>query len=255
MRRNLKVIVFLVVGLGLLAACSQSSGGPSISGAVTLGGQADVPPQSVLVVRIEDVSVADAPAVVIGDQIIPTEGKQFPFPYEVAYDVNKIQDNHRYNMSANMQDGAGTLLYVSDTAIPVITNGNPTSEVEVRVVPVQSSQGERLAAELVGSVWTLTHLGSAADQSDAGITAQFGADGSLTGSAGCNTYSAAYELDDKWITFGPIAVTEMACDSAIMDREQAYLAGMQETAWFAIESGTLVLYDVQNSPLLGYELH
>jgi putative lipoprotein len=246
------LIVFLVISLGLLSACDPSSSGPSVTGAVTFDGQATVPPESILVVRIEDVSLADAPAVVVGDQIIPTEGKQFPFPYEVAYDKNKIQNNHRYSMSANMQDGAGTLLYISDTAIPVITNGYPTSEVEIGVVPVKSSQGDRQAAELVGSEWALTHLGSAADQSESGITATFGEDASIKGSAGCNTYSASYELDGKWMTIGPVAITEMACDSAIMDREQEYLTALEDTAWYAIQSDTLVLYSVSNSPVLGY---
>jgi putative lipoprotein len=253
MSHKQRAILFLAICLGLLVACSPSSSGPSVTGAVTFDGQANVPPESVLVVRIEDVSLADAPAAVIGDQIIPTEGKQFPFPYEVAYDKNQIQENHRYSMSANMQDGAGTLLYISDAAIPVIANGYPTSEVEISVVPVQSSQGERQAAQLTGPKWRLTHLGSAADQSESGITATFGEDGGIKGSAGCNTYSATYELDGKWITIGPVAITEMACDSAIMELEQEYLKALGETAWYAIESDILVFYNVSNSPVLGYE--
>jgi uncharacterized lipoprotein YbaY len=34
-----------------------------------------------------------------------------------------------------IEDGTGKLLFINDTSIPVITNGNPTQDIEVIVVP------------------------------------------------------------------------------------------------------------------------
>jgi len=43
------------------------------------------------------------------------------------------------------------------------------------------------------------------------LTAAFGADGTLTGSASCNAYSAGYEVDGNAISIGLPISTMMAC--------------------------------------------
>ena len=49
--------------------------------------------------------------------------------------------------------------------------------------------------------------------------------GAATGSAGCNSYGAGYSSDGASLTFGPMAVTEMACldPEGLMAQEQRYL--------------------------------
>ena len=95
-----------------------------------------LPPDAVVIVRIEDVSKADAPAEIIGEQVIKTEGAQVPIPFAVIYNPDKIEENHSYNLRARIEDGAGKLLFINDTSVPVITRGNPTQNIEVIVVPV-----------------------------------------------------------------------------------------------------------------------
>ena len=79
--------------------------------------------------------MADAPAKAIGEQIIESPG-QVPIPYEVCYDPSQIEDNHTYTMRARITDSEGNLMWINDTAIPVITNGNPTENVEIPVIQV-----------------------------------------------------------------------------------------------------------------------
>ena len=79
---------------------------------------------------------ADAPATVIGEQVIETNGAQVPIPYSVSYDPSVIDERHTYTMSARITDGDGNLLWINDTAIPVITQGNPTEGVVIPVVQV-----------------------------------------------------------------------------------------------------------------------
>jgi len=121
--------------LSFLTACG--SGASSVSGTITYLQKIALPDDAVITVQIQDTSLADAPATVMGEQIIQTEGKQVPFDYEVRYDAEAIQDNHTYTMSVRITDGAGKLLFINDTAIPVITRDNPTQDVEIIVVPVQ----------------------------------------------------------------------------------------------------------------------
>ena len=54
----------------------------------------------------------------------------------MAYDPDEIVDNHTYSMNVRIEDADGSLLFINDTHIPVITNGNPTSDVEVPVIEV-----------------------------------------------------------------------------------------------------------------------
>ena len=112
-----------------------SAGGAAVTGQVTYLQRSALPPEAVVVVTINDISRADGPQIVIGEQIIPTEGRQVPIPFAVSYDPSLILENHTYAVRARISDAAGKLLFTSDTVIPVITRGNPVSDVEVLVVP------------------------------------------------------------------------------------------------------------------------
>lgn len=111
--------------------------GAAVTGTVTYLQRSALAPDSVVKVTLQDVSLADAPAQVIGEQSIVTEGKQVPIAYSVVYDPSVIVENHSYVVRAQIFDGQGTMLFTSDTAIPVITRNAPTSDVEIVVVPVQ----------------------------------------------------------------------------------------------------------------------
>jgi uncharacterized lipoprotein YbaY len=57
-----------------------------------------------------------------------------PIPYSVSYDPDVIDERFTYTMSARITDSAGNLLWINDTAIPVITHNNPTEGVVIPVV-------------------------------------------------------------------------------------------------------------------------
>lgn len=50
------------------------------------------------------------------------------------------------------------------------------------------------------------------------------ADGEVTGSTGCNRFSASYAVEDGTLTFGPMAMTKMACRGSAGQFEQRFLA-------------------------------
>lgn len=106
-----------------------------VNGQVTYVQRIALPDDAEIQVQIQDVSLADAKAQIIGTQLIKTNGRQVPIPYQVFYNPDIIVENHSYSMSARITAG-GQLLFINDTNIPVITQGNPTKDVEIVVVPV-----------------------------------------------------------------------------------------------------------------------
>ncbi len=112
-----------------------SAAGATVSGTVTHADNAPIPEGATASIQIQDTSLADVAATVIGEQVITDPGP-FPFDYEVAYDPGEIIDNHTYTMSVRIEGADGSLLFINDTAIMVITNDNPTEDVTIPVITV-----------------------------------------------------------------------------------------------------------------------
>jgi heat shock protein HslJ len=83
------------------------------------------------------------------------------------------------------------------------------------------------------------------------ITAEFGEDGTLSGSAGCNGYKASYIVDGDTLQIGPPASTRKICSEpeGVMEQEAAYLAAIQAAATFERRGDTLTLRDANGSTL------
>lgn len=89
---------------------------------------------------------------------------------------------------------------------------------------------------------------------DTEITAVFGEDGKLTGTAGCNNYSAGYTVDGKSIQISPAATTRMMCQTpeGVMDQEFLYINAIQAAATYELRGGSLTLRDADGSILAQY---
>jgi len=61
------------------------------------------------------------------------------------------------------------------------------------------------------------------------------------GLSACNTYRGDYTLDGASLSFGALAVTQMACAPEVSDLETAYLAALDGVTGFAVTGNTLVL--------------
>jgi heat shock protein HslJ len=112
---------------------------------------------------------------------------------------------------------------------------------------------------LVGTPWLLTSYnnGKGGMQSTiigTEITAEFNEDDAMTGSAGCNTYSAPFEADEETISIGPTIRTEMACmdPEGVMEQENLYLAALQNAAVYKIFDDRLEIRDENGSGVAYY---
>ena len=78
---------------------------------------------------------------------------------------------------------------------------------------------------------------------DTEITAEFvSSEGTVEGSAGCNSYSGSYEVKDSQLSIpGPIAATEMYCmePEGVMEQERQYLEILQAAESYSVEDGEL----------------
>jgi heat shock protein HslJ len=83
----------------------------------------------------------------------------------------------------------------------------------------------------------------------------FGEDRTLSGTAGCNTYTATYETDRGTITIGAPAATKKACVAppGVMEQEQAYLAALPRAASYRVEGSTLSLLTAEDTHVATYE--
>jgi heat shock protein HslJ len=105
-------------------------------------------------------------------------------------------------------------------------------------------------SSLAGTSWQATGINNGkqavvGDSGTAKVTATFGADGTLSGSGGCNTYSATYTTSgESTIAIGPAAATMKACEpQSVMDTEQQYFAALANSTTFQLDANSLTLRD------------
>jgi len=136
--KTMRIIIISLFSILLNLSLTGCNAKGEVTGTVTYRQRIDLPPDALLTVQIQDVSLADTPAQVIGEKVINEPG-QVPIPYTVEYRYRDIDDAHMYAMQARIEDGNGNLLFINDRAFPVLTQGFPTEDVEIEVIPVGST--------------------------------------------------------------------------------------------------------------------
>ena len=136
-----------------------------------------------------------------------------------------------------------------------------TYEVSGSTLTIRDSSGamqvtatKRAPATLAGTAWNVTNYNNAKQAvvglaADTKITLNFGADKTVSGNAGCNTYNGGYESTDKTLKVGPLASTRMACEkpAGVMEQEALYLAALQNAATYDIAGNTLTIRDASGA--------
>ena len=86
------------------------------------------------------------------------------------------------------------------------------------------------------------------------ITARFGADGSLSGSAGCNSYNGTFMAFDQTLRVNRLSPSQAWCETpdGIMDQEGTFLLLMQQAARMSISAGQLTVFDSGGNRILEF---
>ncbi|WP_395676259.1 YbaY family lipoprotein [Inquilinus sp.] len=129
MNRLFRPTATLVATL-ILAACGPTGetatptpapvASATVTGSATYRERIALPADAELIVQLVDVSLADAPSTVVAEQRIAPV--RVPADFTLSYDPARIDQRHSYAVSAKVER-AGTLLFVTDTRHPVLTQG------------------------------------------------------------------------------------------------------------------------------------
>lgn len=117
---------------------------------------------------------------------------------------------------------------------PVTASPSPTSTART---PGAAS------ATLKGDPWQLASL-RGVEKTGSAAFLQFGDDGRVSGSGGCNSIGGSFTSEGGKLSFGNDFVsTMMACEASIMATEQDLLAALPEVAGHSLAGGVLTLSD------------
>lgn len=107
---------------------------------------------------------------------------------------------------------------------------------------------QRAASGLAGTRWVANAVNNGAgavegtDQTP-NLNATFGTDARVTGSGGCNDFTAAYTEGPGTISISALASTEMSCGAEVDTLEQRYFAALQASTTFEVRGDLLTLRD------------
>jgi heat shock protein HslJ len=130
--------------------------------------------------------------------------------------------------------------------------------VTITPVSVQTTAPVTGQAALTGITWYLVAFNQAGGTKSVlpgtEITAFFDSQGTVYGSAGCNQYTAGYQVTLNSLSVQAPASTKMYCSSpaGIMTQETGYLTTLQGAASYAITNGMLTIKDSNGRDLLTY---
>jgi heat shock protein HslJ len=105
-------------------------------------------------------------------------------------------------------------------------------------------------AALVGPEWHATGINNGQEAvvsvlAGTTVTATFGADGTVHGSGGCNTYSAGYRLNGELLHVDAPAATRKLCSApaGVMEQETAFLHALQSSTQVELSPHGVTLRD------------
>ena len=96
----------------------------TLTGSIIYRDDAALPAGATLTVDLRDISLADAPSVLIAQQVIPSPGPS-PVSFRIDYRRAAIDPRRDYSLSARITNSDGRLLFTNDTVYPVLTYGYP----------------------------------------------------------------------------------------------------------------------------------
>jgi len=104
--------------------------------------------------------------------------------------------------------------------------------------------GGAMAAEhkgLPGTNWQLLGLGSVGAVEGALPTLSFGADGKVSGSGGCNTYTGTVTTSGMAIKFTGLTATKKSCSDELNKQEATFLKALEKATTFENRATSLLI--------------
>jgi len=163
-------------------------------------------------------------------------------------------------------------LYTTLVILAVLASGctSSTSPASATPAPAQVTQSVAITPSpavttstpsITGTTWTLGWFDDTKGMwskvaEGSTVTLTIGANGRLTGSGGCNDYSAEYHLGTDpmiWIRRPEIGTKTCQAPTGVMNQESAYYTDLSWAEDYAITNNQLVMFDKTGKKILQFD--
>lgn len=127
-----RTILGAAVGLAAYNVGPAHAASRKLRGNIVYRARIALPPNTRVTVELADISLADAPARIIGRTTFRPRGGS-PISYEISYDTNLIHPRHTYALHARITRN-GKLMFTNTTRHVVFDGGRPRTDVVVELV-------------------------------------------------------------------------------------------------------------------------
>ncbi|HET9218464.1 MAG TPA: META domain-containing protein [Terriglobia bacterium] len=219
----------------------QTTGKFEVTGQITYREKMAVPAQSVAVVTLRDITVANAASTVIAEQRIDLAGRQVPIAFRLTVDRAKLQSQRKYAVRGSIVGPDEKFLWVT-MDIHVVDSSKPSVAVGTLMMSRASGESADPQERLRSGEWTIVKLNGVDVPKGARATLTFGASAVLSGRSFCNSFSGTYALAGQSLSLSPKASTLMACAPDVANLEKLLMEMLADVQRFEMsEFGTLTL--------------
>ena len=257
MRTTLVLVLTAIIALFGCAGAGADPGDSvadyaTLSGTVVRREPARLPVGTLLTVTLEDVSLADAPAVIVGQTQFEVKDQLTAIPFTLVYPVPAARPGSVYAARARLT--LGDRLLFTTTQRNSVDPLNPVP-IELVVDSVATNAAPPTPdASLANTYWKIFEVSgqpiAVAQQMREPQLVLNGQDGRFAGSGGVNRLMGSYIVDGKGLTFSQVASTMMAGAPEAMRQEQAIVAALGAVRGFSITGDQLTLVDDSGQPVL-----
>lgn len=250
------MILVLIVSLwpliGGSSAGADEGDSTTLAGSVVLRDPAALPPGALLTVALEDVSLADAPAVTLAQTQFEVKDQQPPIPFSLVYPTAAAKPGAVLAVRARLTLGDRLLYTTTDHNQFDVLNPLPVTLI---LDPVPAADPPPTPdASLTDTYWKLTVVGDTpiqvVEQMREPQVVLNGQDRRFAGSGGVNRLMGSYILDGPSLTFAETASTMMAGPPEAMQQEQAIITALSHVHGYRIAGNQLTLLDGGGQPVL-----
>lgn len=245
----------------MLPACALTAGDSrlTVKGTATYRERMALPPGATLEASVADVSLADAPAVVLGQTRSVLTGAP-PFSFVVPVDAARMNARGRYALQIRISQGE-QLLFITDQfhAVEPRAGVQQFNVVLQRVAPAPVAATGATTLPLEGTHWKLVAIqgkplpprapNSLGNEAHLTLHPQ---DQRISGSGGCNGLMGSYKLAGASLSFGQIAGTLRMCVDT-MDTERRFLDMLSAVRAWEAQGTHLKLKDASGATLAEFE--
>lgn len=98
---------------------------PPVTGEVLYKAKIALPSDATIHIRLEEQSIADVAATVIGETKILSDGQQVPITFSLQPDCAALKAAQMPGFTVRIEDAKGALMFINDTRFPLAPDNGP----------------------------------------------------------------------------------------------------------------------------------